>query len=86
MFFTILEDDGTITRFWGELTTRTHHVKLLWEKQSSLNSPPAIFRVLHWDLLMVKVNQTFRENWSFLDSKIYRWLSKEYVAQTSFLT
>ena len=42
MFLTILEDGGKISRFWGELTMRTHHVKLLWEKQSSLNSIPAI--------------------------------------------
>ena len=28
MFLTILEDGGKITRFWGELTARTHHVKL----------------------------------------------------------
>ena len=83
MFLTILEDGGKTTRFWSELTTRTHHVKLPWEKQSSLNSIPAIFRVCHWDLLMAIVNQTFRGNWSFLDSKIYRWLSKEYVVQTS---
>ena len=32
---------------------------------------------------MVSVNLTFKGNWSFLDSKIYRWLSKEYVVQTS---
>ena len=30
MFLTILEDGGKITRFWGELTTQTHHVKLPW--------------------------------------------------------
>ena len=49
MFLTILEDGGKITRFWGELTTRTHHVKLSWEKQSSPNSTPVIFRVSLWD-------------------------------------
>ena len=86
MCLTILEDGGIITRFWGERTTQTHHIKLPWEKQSSPISTPVIFRVCHWDLLMVIVNQSLRVNWSFLDSKIYRWLSKEYMVQTSFLT
>ena len=51
MFLTILEDGGKITRFWGELSTRTHHVKLPWENQFSLNSTPVFFRVFHWDIL-----------------------------------
>ena len=38
MFLNILKDGGKITRFCGELTKRTHHVKLHWEKQSSFNS------------------------------------------------
>ena len=64
MFLNILEDGSKITRFWSELTMRTHHVKLPWEKQSSLNSTPAIFRFFYWDLLMVIMNQSFRETWS----------------------
>ena len=28
MFLIILEDGDKITRFWGEFTARTHHVKL----------------------------------------------------------
>ena len=85
MCLAIFEDGGKITWFWGEVTTWTHHIKLPWEKQSSPISIPVIFRVCHWDLLMVIVDQPFRVNWSFLDSKIYRWLSKEYVVQSSFL-
>ena len=38
MFLTILEDGGKITRLWSELTTRTHHIKLPWQKESNLNS------------------------------------------------
>ena len=72
MFLTILEDGSKITRFWGKLTSRTHHVKLPWEKQSSLKSTPVIFRVFYWDLLMFIVNQTFRGNWSF-------WIQKYIV-------
>ena len=52
MFLTVLEDGAKLTRFWGELAERTHHVKLPWEKQSSPNSAPVIFRVCHWDLLI----------------------------------
>ena len=63
MFLTISEDGGKISRFWGEITMRTHHVKLPWEKQSSTTSTPVIFRVCHRDLLMVIVNQSFRVNW-----------------------
>ena len=86
MFLTILEVGGKITRFWRELTTWTRHVKLPWEKQSRPNSTPVILRVSRWYLLTVIVNQSCRGNSRFLDSEIYRWLSKEYVVQTSFLT
>ena len=83
MFLTILEDGGKITRFWCELQ-REH--TLTTRVRNSLVSTSAIFRVYHRDLLMVIVNQSFRGNWSFLDSKIYRLLSKEYIVQTLFLT